>query len=61
VNGKSYEVRVGNYLGQNFGKVTRIVTEKDEEKILLQELVQEADGAWVERESTLFIAGGGRK
>lgn len=59
VNGKSYEVKVGNYLGQNFGKVVRVDTTKDEEKLVLKELVQEADGAWVERQSELQLAGRG--
>lgn len=62
VNGRGYEVRVGNYMGQSFGKVIKIDTTKDEEKIVLKELIQEADGGWVERESTLLLAGtGGRK
>lgn len=59
VNGKSYDVRVGQHMGQNFGKIVRIDTTKDEEKIVLKELVQEADGAWVDRESVLYLGGKG--
>lgn len=61
VNGKSYEVRVGNHLGQSFGKVVQIDTTKDEEKVVLKELVQEADGGWVERDSALYLAGRGER
>lgn len=62
VNGKSYEVRVGDHIGQSFGKVVSIDTTKDEEKLVLKELVQEADGGWVERDSALHLTGrGGQK
>ena len=46
-----YQVRAGNYMGQNFGVVTRVT----EEQVLLKELVQDAAGDWVERESTLQL------
>lgn len=59
VNGKSFDVRVGNYMGQNFGKVVAIDVTKDDEHLVLKELIQEADGAWVERESTLYLMGRG--
>lgn len=58
-NGKSYEVRVGQHMGQNFGRVVKIDTARDEEKIVLKELVQEADGNWVDRESALYLGGKG--
>ena len=38
-------------MGQNFGVVTRVT----EEQVLLKELVQDAAGDWVERESTLQL------
>lgn len=59
VNGKTYDLRVGNYIGQNFGRVVSIVTDHNEERILLKEVVQEPDGAWVERESELLLSGAG--
>jgi type IV pilus assembly protein PilP len=59
VNGKTYEVRTGNYIGQNFGRVTQIATEPNEERIVLKEVVQEPDGAWVERDSELLLSGAG--
>lgn len=46
-----YEARVGNYLGQNFGVITRI-TEND---VTLKELVEDANGDWVERFSTMQL------
>jgi type IV pilus assembly protein PilP len=46
-----YQVRVGNYLGQNFGKVTKI----GETEIILREIVQDATGDWVERAASLQL------
>ena len=46
-----YQVRPGNYLGQNYGKVTRI-TESD---VTLREIVQDAAGEWIERNTTLQL------
>ena len=51
-----YRVKVGNYMGQNFGLVTGIT----DSQIQLRELVQDASGDWTERVSTLQLqeAGG---
>ncbi len=46
-----YQVRVGNYLGQNFGKVTKIV----EGEVTLREIVQDAAGEWIERSAALQL------
>jgi len=46
-----YRVRKGNYMGLNFGVVTGI----DEAQINLKELVQDGQGEWVERTSTLQL------
>jgi type IV pilus assembly protein PilP len=46
-----YRVRVGNYMGQNFGVVTKI-TDSD---ITLRELIQDSAGDWAERESALLL------
>jgi len=46
-----YQVRVGNHIGQDFGKVTRIT----ENEVTLKELVQDASGAWVGRETVLQL------
>jgi type IV pilus assembly protein PilP len=50
-NGSTHMVRVGNYLGQNFGVVTRI----SETELLLKEIVQDAAGEWVERPAKLEL------
>jgi type IV pilus assembly protein PilP len=46
-----YRVRIGNYLGQNFGVITKIT----DSEIALRELVQDAGGDWAERESILLL------
>lgn len=46
-----HQVKVGNYLGQNYGKITAI-TESD---VSLKELVEDASGEWTERISTLQL------
>jgi type IV pilus assembly protein PilP len=44
-------VRVGNYVGQNFGLVTRI----SETEVQVKEIVQDAAGEWVERPAKLEL------
>jgi len=46
-----YRVKVGNYLGQNFG----IITEITDNQINLKELVQDASGDWTERKVALQL------
>jgi type IV pilus assembly protein PilP len=46
-----YQVKPGNYLGQNFGKVTKI----SETEVGLREVVQDAVGEWIERAATLQL------
>ncbi|PRD66895.1 pilus assembly protein PilP [Malikia granosa] len=46
-----YQVGVGQYLGQNFGRVMKI----SEHEIALREIVQDAAGDWVERPVTLQL------
>ena len=46
-----YQIKVGNYVGQNFGIVTRI----DENDVAIKEVVQDAAGEWVERATTLQL------
>lgn len=55
VNGRSHNLKVGNYVGQNFGRVVRIVTTKNEEKVVIKELVKDPDDQWVEKESELLL------
>ena len=49
-----YQVKVGSYLGQNYGKVMRIA----ENSIQLREIAQDATGDWIERFSTLDLQEG---
>jgi type IV pilus assembly protein PilP len=53
-----YRVKVGNYMGQNFGLITTIT----DSQIQLRELIQDAVGDWTERQSILQLqeVGGGR-
>ncbi len=53
VDGSLYQVRAGNYLGQNFGVITNIT----ESEVVLKELVQDAASDWVERVSSLRLQG----
>jgi len=46
-----YQVRPGNYLGQNYGRITKVT----EAEIVLRELAQDASGEWVERVATLQL------
>lgn len=46
-----YQVKVGDYLGQNYGRITRI----GETEIALREVVQDAAGEWIERPATLQL------
>jgi len=49
--GVIYQVKVGNYIGQNFGIITRL----DENEVDVKEVVQDAAGEWVERATTLQL------
>lgn len=51
-----YQVKLGDYIGQNYGKITKI-TETD---VALREIVQDAAGEWIERPSTLQLQEGAR-
>lgn len=46
-----YQVRVGNYLGQNYGRITSVT----EASVVLREIVQDAAGEWTERPATLQL------
>jgi type IV pilus assembly protein PilP len=46
-----YQVKVGNYLGQNYGKVTKV----SETEVFLREIVQDAAGEWIERQANLQL------
>ncbi len=46
-----YQVKPGDYLGQNYGKIVRI----SETDISLREIVQDAAGEWIERPGALQL------
>jgi type IV pilus assembly protein PilP len=46
-----YQVKPGNYLGQNYGRVTKI----SETEVTLREIAQDAAGEWIERAATLQL------
>ena len=52
-----YQVRPGNYLGQDFGVVVAVT----ESEVRLRELVQDSAGDWTERNSTLQLIQGDPK
>ena len=46
-----FRVKIGNYMGQNFG----LITEISESTIKLKEIVQDSGGDWAERMSTMTL------
>jgi type IV pilus assembly protein PilP len=46
-----YQVKLGDYVGQNYGRITKIT----ETQIELREIVQDAAGEWIERPTTLQL------
>jgi len=46
-----YQVKVGDHLGQNYGRITKIA----ETEIALREIVQDAAGEWIERPAALQL------
>ncbi len=46
-----YMVKPGDYLGQNYGRVTKV----DEARVEIRELVQDATGEWVTRTAVLHL------
>lgn len=48
---KPKDARVGEYIGQNFGKITAI----GKDGVTVRETVKDINGAWVEQEKTLSV------
>ena len=46
-----YQVRPGNYLGQNYGRIVKV----DETEVVLREIVQDSAGEWIERTAALQL------
>lgn len=49
-----YQVKVGSYVGQNYGRVLKV----SETEMILREIVQDAGGEWIERPTTLQLQEG---
>jgi len=49
--GVLHKVRVGNYMGQNYGKIIGI----DENHIQIKELIDEGEGEWRERQASVAL------
>lgn len=46
-----FQAKVGNYIGQNFGMITKIT----ETEVLIKEIIQDGAGDWVERDAKLEL------
>lgn len=46
-----FQAKMGHYIGQNFGRITKI----SETEVNVKELVQDAAGDWVERDTALQL------
>ncbi|MDO4636565.1 MAG: pilus assembly protein PilP [Lautropia sp.] len=51
VNDVVYQARVGNYVGQNYGRIVKI----GETEMGIKELVRDAAGDWVEQDTTITL------
>lgn len=49
-----YQVNVGAYIGQNYGKISKIT----EAELSVREIVQDATGEWTERQAVLHLQEG---
>jgi type IV pilus assembly protein PilP len=56
VDSQLHQVRVGNHIGQNFGRVLKIT----ESGVAIREIVQDAAGDWVERVTELRLQESGK-
>jgi type IV pilus assembly protein PilP len=52
-----YQVREGNYLGQNYGRITKI----SETEMRVREIAQDASGEWTERPVTVQLIESSKK
>lgn len=50
-DGTVHRITEGNHMGQNFGKITNV----DEHKIALMELIQDSNGRWIERNTSVSV------
>lgn len=51
VEGLLYQVKAGDYIGQNYGRVLKV----SETELVLREVAQDAAGEWIERNTSLQL------
>lgn len=51
-DGNLYRVKIGDYMGQNFGIIAKIT----ETEIAMTEIVQDSTGNWIERNTSINLA-----
>ena len=51
-DGTVYRVQIGNYVGQNYGKIIAIL----EDRIELEERARDSQGTWQIRDASLALA-----
>ena len=51
VEGLLYQVKAGEYIGQNYGRILKVT----ETELVLREVVQDAAGEWIERNTSLQL------
>jgi type IV pilus assembly protein PilP len=51
VEGLLYQVKAGDYIGQNYGRILKV----SETELVLREVVQDAAGEWIERNTSLQL------
>ena len=49
--GTVHKVKVGNYMGRNYGKITNVA----EDRIALREIVDDGQGGWEERHASMTL------
>lgn len=52
-DGVVHKVTVGEYMGQNYGKITKV----SQAGLVLREIVPDGQGGWVERDTTVQLGG----
>lgn len=51
-----YQVQAGEHMGQNFGKVIKVT----DTEVVLREIVQDAAGEWIERQTSMQLQEGAK-
>jgi type IV pilus assembly protein PilP len=57
IDGKVHTVRIGQYLGQDYGRITAI----NDQEIRLRELIKDGSNEWKEKTTIITLQGGGNE